>query len=152
MAAAIRTEGIRTMLVTTRVKYLIALGAAAIVGAVMFPTIAHSNPVGDDWKSNTPAQSAFIMQLRNKHGEYCCANADGYRPNDQDIQWDMQADHYRVYGPDQAWHDIDDYMIPPDKNIIGRAVVWFYVGGSYDDQGGYHTKTLVRCFLPGPEL
>jgi hypothetical protein len=34
-----------------------------------------------------PKIRQFIRKLRNKDGDYCCAHADGYRPNDQDIIW-----------------------------------------------------------------
>jgi hypothetical protein len=112
--------------------------------ALLMPVFSLPSPAR--WKPEygqlDPRVQQFIRGLRNKLGEYCCDDADGYRPNDPDIVWDMEKNHYRVH-INGEWLSVEDWMIPGKPNIAGRAIVWVWSDGY-----GFN----IRCFLPGAEL
>jgi hypothetical protein len=113
-------------------------------GLSTLPVASRWNP---EYAQLDPRVQQFISNLRNKHGDYCCADADGYRPNDQDIVWDVKASRYRAKISDQ-WIEVPDYAKLDDANIVGRAIVWVWS----DQSVGVGGVLRVRCFLPGAEL
>jgi hypothetical protein len=97
-----------------------------------------------------PKVQHFLETLHNKQGESCCANADGYRPNEEDIEWDTKANRYRVK-IEGNWIDVPDFAKLDDQNITGRAIVWSY--HHFDPMTRQFTNEIkIRCFLPGAEL
>ena len=52
----------------------------------------------------------------------CCADTDGYQPNDQDIICVAKASRYRLKISD-PWIEVPDYAKLDNTNIVGRAIV-----------------------------
>ena len=105
----------------------LALLLAAAVILIRDPT---GKWVGD------PLQPWF-ESLRNKHGLYCCAEADGH-PLD-DGEWDMKGDSYRVF-IEGEWTGVPNDAVLSGPNKFGKAIVWFR---------GAKPDTRIQCFIPG---
>ncbi len=88
-----------------------------------------------------PEIKNWIENLRDAYGVSCCATADGFRP--QDVEWDMEGDHYRVK-VENSWIEVPDSAVIKGPNRIGYAIVWLYGPEEWDG------VRIVRCFLPGP--
>jgi hypothetical protein len=110
--------------------------------AVLLLTILCCSPAHTRWKPEYAQLSIelqrWFMSLRNKKNMSCCADADGYRPTDEDVTWDTHNQKYRVK-IDGQWVVVDDEAKLDVPNKVGRAIVWV------------RPDKTIRCFLPGAE-
>lgn len=120
-----------------------AMFAAIVLSAVAFGVVimiargAHARP-GPQYAGAAPAVKEWFESRRNRHGDYCCNEADGHPFFGR---YDMNAD-----GSVTIWAGTGAIRLPPHMlvegpNPTGHAVWW------YDDSGSSRTD---YCFAPGP--
>ena len=57
---------------------------------------------------------------------FCCADADGYRANDQDIICVTKSNRSRLKISDPSI-EVPDYTKLDNANIVDRAIVWVWL-------------------------
>lgn len=94
-------------------------------------------------------QLNWINGARSKAGFACCSTADGYRPDEADIEYDTDKGKYRVR-LDGVWNVIEDSQLVNESsgpNPLGRAIAWWYYEHDLNSQPVGARK--IRCFAPG---
>jgi len=88
------------------------------------PALAHdpSHPELNEW----------FNRLASGKG-LCCSFADGFVVSD--VDWESKDGHYRVH-LEGRW---------TEPNRAGRTMVWPYTA----DRRSNHSRTEIRCFMPG---
>lgn len=127
-------------IILDNLRLLVVMLLLAIMATLL--AIGFSSPAHARWKPEYAQLSIemqrWFMGLRNKKNMSCCADADGYKPTDQDIIWDTKDQKYRVK-IDGEWVTVDDEAKLDVPNKVGRAIVWV------------RPDKTIRCFLPGAE-
>jgi hypothetical protein len=114
------------------VKFTLLLAAAVIL--VRDPT--------GKW-AGSPLEPWF-QSLQNKHGRYCCAEADGRAL--EEGEWDIKDNNYRVLLQGE-WTTVPDEAVILGPNKLGKAIVWIWPqeAGAWDRP----VSGFIRCFIPG---
>lgn len=82
--------------------------------------------------------------LKSGNGDLCCSSADGQTL--EDVDWEIDHEHYRVRIPSPRANSPVDWVAVPDSavvkqpNLAGRTMVWPLYGV---------LGVTIRCFLAG---
>jgi hypothetical protein len=107
---------------------------------------AHWKP---EYAQLSPKMQMWFQGLRAPGNQVvpCCDLADGKAPEDQDVEYDTQGDHYRVRIRGK-WYVVPDDAVIKQPNLYGRTVVWYYFYNKNEVEGEEPT-VIIRCFMPG---
>ena len=83
----------------------------------------------------------WFEKLSSPGNGLCCKGEEAKELDDSD--WDTKDNHYRVR-LNGNWHDVPDYAVVKEKNLVGRALVWVYVQRPLGE-----IRITIKCFLPG---
>ena len=114
----------------------IVAAAALLAGAAL----AHDGHQTASVDPNDIEIQNWIQGLKDRKGVGCCSTADGFPA---DVQWDTQANKYRVWLMDQ-WRVVPDQALLDGPNKLGHPMVWWYTSSE--------GQPIIRCFLPGAML
>lgn len=122
-----------------RAAKIILLGSIIMLAAAMFwARPVHSRDLDGRFAAANPELHQWFESLRSIGKSPCCADADGYRLDDPDV--DTVDNHYRVR-IEGEWVDVPPESIVTTPNRVGYPMVWKrYIDG----------HPAVRCFMPGP--
>lgn len=105
--------------------------AIVVLLAFIWHALAHDD---GRYAGVDPQIREWVNGLTDQEGHGCCATADSQVV--EDVDYDTQADHYRVRIAGQ-WVDVPDKAVIHGANKLGTPMVWLRPDG------------VVRCFIPG---